>query len=218
MYLPYISADKQRVLGHYKVAQRSGSLAATIGAAGHLARIRWTDATNYCVLLRLRVGITIDGAITTATEFTLRAIIARQFTTDFTTAMTAINMSTMTNVMRSSGINAMKPSLMGNISTGGPGISTTTVMSGQTLTADAAPFAIASFQSPSTTLGAAAVTIQVGAGTPMTTLYERGADGDHPPILGQNEGIIVQPHVAGPASGTFGLYVEWSWAEVAVLP
>ncbi len=212
MITPAVYLSGSSIFGHYAVAQRSGSIAATIGAAGHLARIRWTDPTRFCVVTRIKVGISVDGAITTGTELTLRAIIARGFTVDFTTAMTAINMATVakTNAMRG-GI--MGQSLMG---TAGPGISTTTVMSGQTLTADSAPFAIATLPSltPTNATGTA-VLIPVGFATPMVTLYEWTGMGSHPVVLGQNEGVIIQPHVAGPASGTFGLYTQWEWAEVA---
>lgn len=206
MYIPYVSGNQ--ILGHYAVAQRSGELAATIGALGHLARIRWTDTAASCVLNRISVGLTVSAAVTTAVEMNLRAIIVRQFTVDFTTAMTAISMVGVgnTNKMRS----WMGSSRMG---TAGPGISTTAVLSGQTLTADAAPFAMATFTNPSTTLGVTAVTNQVGAGVPMTVLYERTAEGQHPVVLSANEGVVIQPVTAGPASGTFALYVQWEWSE-----
>lgn len=217
-YLPYISADRQTVRGHYKVAQRSGEIAATLGAAGHLARIRWapTQLNAFCVLQKLRVGISYSGAVTTAVEMTLRAIIVRQFTVDFTTAMTAINMATtaagLTNAMRVGATPAMGGSLMG---ASGPGICTTAVLSGQTLTVDAAPFAITPIPTllPTNSTGTA-VALPVGTASNMITLYERGADGDHPPVLGLNEGIVVQSHLAGPGSGTFAVYAEWHWAEV----
>lgn len=221
MYLPYISADKQTVLGHYSLGQRSGEIVATPAAGVHLARIRWapTLSNTFCVLLRLRVGLTVSAAITTAVETAFKAIIARSFTVDFTAAMTAINLATTanTNKMRSAGVNAMGNSQMG---ASGPGIVTTVAagMTGQTMTVDAAPFAICSMPNPSSTLGAAAVTNQVGAGVPMTTLYERGADGFHPVILANNEGVIVQNQLAMHATGTVGFYCEWTWAEVAVLP
>lgn len=210
--LPYKFSNSAVVLGHYKVAQRSGSIAATIGALGHLASIRWAPTTQTnanLVLTRLRCGITVDGAITTATEMTLRAIIARNFTVEFTTASTAISLVAGANRMDSG---RMATSLMGAT---GPRISTTTVMSGQTFAADAAPFAMATLPclTPTNSTGTA-VAVPVGFATPMVTLYEWTGLGDHPPTLNNAEGIIVQPVVAGPASGTFALYTEWSWAEV----
>ena len=203
-----------RILGHYAVAQRSGELAATIGALGHLASVRWSDATAYMVLLRLKVGWSVSGAITTAVEMNMRAIIARGFSVDFTTAATAINLATVpkTNAMRQS----MGSSLMG---VNGPRIATTVVQSGQTLTVDNAPFAMhvwPSIVAVDATAAAATVTQAVGVAGMMATLYEYTALAQHPVVLGFNEGVIVQPVTAGPATGTFAIYTQWEWAEVEV--
>lgn len=199
--------------GHYKVYHKSGTVAATIGAAGHLARIRWTDPTLLLALLKIRVGITINGAVTTATQFALQAVIVRGFSVDFTTAITNTSLAAVggTNQARTSG--GMKASRMG---TAGPGICTTTVMSGQTLTADAAPFAGATLPGivPVTATGTA-VALPVGFGTTMHELYKADfGSGEHPITLSQNEGVVIQPSIAGPADGTFVLHVEWTWAEV----
>ena len=208
-YLPY--ATPARVLGHYAVAQKSGSIVnSTLLAAGHLARIRWTDSSALCVLMRIKVGITIVGAVTIALEQAFRAIVVRGFTVDFTTAATNANMTAISNTgeMRQS----MNPSLMG---IAGPGICTTVVMSGQTLTADSDPFCISPVPGlMATNSGAAAVILPVGFASPMITLYEWTALGQHPVVLAQNEGVVVQNHLAGAASGTFILYVQWEWAEV----
>lgn len=207
--LEYVSGGT--VLGHYSVAQRSGSIVgSTVSALDHHAALRWTDATHFLVLERLRVGLTWVSATTTSTEFAYRAIIVRNFSVDYTTARTAINMTTIagSNAMRKT----MGTSLLGTV---GPQICTTLTMSGQTLTADTAPFAIASLPPPSPTLGASAVTIQVGAAVPMVTLYEYTSPAQHPVILSYQEGVVVQPVLAGPGSGTYGLYCEWTWAEVS---
>ena len=81
---PLEYARDGRILGHYAVAQRSGELAATIGALGHLASIRWAADDAYLVLMRLRVGWSLSAAVTVAVEMNLRAIIARGFSVDFT--------------------------------------------------------------------------------------------------------------------------------------
>lgn len=201
-----------RILGHYAIAQRSGELVATIGALGHLASVRWAIDDAYFVLLRLRVGWSISAAVTTAVEMNLRAIIARAFSVDFTTAITTINMVTIpsTNAMRRS----MGSSLMG---TAGPRISTTTVQSGQTLTADNAPIAMVVWPSryPTNSTGTA-VAQAVGDAGMMQTLYECTSPFQHPVVLSNNEGIVVQPVTAGPATGTFAIYTQWEWAEVEV--
>ena len=215
-YLPYISADRQTVLGHYGVAQTSGAIAATPTALDPHASVRWAPANvnAFFVLLRLRVGFGVISAITTAVRTAYQASIARQFTVDYVTGSTAINLATTakTNAMRSQ---TMNNSLMGAL---GPRITTTGAMSGHTNTLDAAPFAITSWQNlVSTTSTGTAVALQAGSGGPMQTLYERGGDGFHPVVLGQNEGIAVQLVHTGWASGTVSLQCEWTWAEVLAL-
>ncbi len=198
------------VLGHYSVAQQSGDIAATLGAAAHVARIRWTDPTRYCVLLGIRVGWTVTAAVTVAVPMDMRAIIARGFSVDFTTNMTAISLAGVvnTNKMRAS----MGASLMG---VNGPGICTTAAMSGQTLTADAAPFAVTNWANQAS--GNAIVTQAVGVSGALQELYSlKSSDYEHPVVLTNNEGVILQPLMAGPASGTFRYYAEWKWAECVV--
>lgn len=216
--VPYIASigGQQQILGHYSVVQRSGEIAATLGAAAHLARIRWapTLSNTYLVLMRLKVGISVSTAVNVAVEMTMRAIIARQFSVDFTTNMTQINMATVkaTNAMRSTGSLGMGNSLMGSA---GPGTLTTAALSGQTMTVDNAPFAITPIPTLVGTNSTGTVTIvPIGFTSPMITLYEWTGLGQHPVVLAANEGVIVQSHLAGPASGAFGLYTQWEWAEV----
>ena len=209
---PLDYASEGRVLGHYAVAQRSGELAATIGALGHLAAIRWADSTAYCVLMRVKAGWSISAAVTTAVQMNLRAVLARAFSVDFTTAVTRASMTvpSKANAMR----NSMGSSLMG---LNGPMISTTTVMSGQTLTADTLGFGFGVWPGILSTNGTGtAVVMNLGVAGPMQTLYEYTALQQHPVVLSTNEGVIIQPITAGPASGTFAVYAQWEWAEVEV--
>lgn len=212
MYLPFVSPDRQTVLGHYKVAQVSGAIAATPTALDPHASIRWapTLSNTYLVLLRLRVGWSVISAVTTTVRMTYQASIARQFTVDYVTGSTAINMSTVarTNAMRAT---------MGNSQLGsaGPRITTTGAMSGHTNTLDNAPFAICTWPGLlSVTATGTAVAQQAGMAGQMTDLYVRGADGDHPPVLTNNEGIVVQLTHTGWATGTVSLFTQWEWAEV----
>lgn len=213
MYLPFTSADNQTILGHYGVAQLSGAIAATPTALDPHASVRWAPATvnSYFVLLRLRVGWAVISAITTAVRMSYQASIARGFTVDYVTGSTAINMATVskTNAMRSSN---MSNSLMGAT---GPRITTTGAMSGHTNTLDAAPFAITNWNVGAILTGTVSVPAGIAGNT--QTLYERGADGFHPVVLGNNEGIAVQLTHTGWASGTVSLYTEWTWAEVLAL-
>src|SRR5437016_167328 len=69
-----------KVLGHYAVGQRSGEIAATLGAAGKLASIRWAppDGTSYLVLQRIKLGLSISADVTSAAiEQAYKATIVR---------------------------------------------------------------------------------------------------------------------------------------------
>lgn len=207
--LPFKFSNGATILGQYMVAQRSGAIAATPSALDHWARIRWTPTTGNAklVLCRLRVGITVSGAVTTTVQYVLDAIIARAYTVDHSTAVTNISMVGDSGKMAKN----MGSSLMGAT---GPGICTTAPMTGQTATLDNAPFALVTLPNPSPTLGAAAVTNQVGCGTDMVDLYNWQQLGGHPPTLSNAEGIIVRTVLAGHATGTVAAHTEWTWAEV----
>ena len=199
------------ILGSYRVAQASGAVV-SIGALGHVGSIRWSDSTRYLVLMRIRAGYTITTAVTAAPQMDMRAIIARGFTVDFTTAATAIDMATIakTGAMRST----MSSSLMG---ANGPRICTTTVQSGQTMTVDAAPIAMVCWEAiHMVNATGTAVLLGVGSGGPMMDLYNCNANGEHPVVLSANEGVILQPVTAGPTTGTMKYYFEWTWSEVHV--
>ena len=208
--LPYKFSNGAVVLGHYKVAQRSGAIAATPTALDHWARIRWVPSTSNakCVLTRLRVGLSVSGAITTLVQQVLTATIARSYTVDHDTAITNISMAGEGGKMDKQ----MSTSLMGAT---GPGICTTAPMTGQTATLDAAPFALQNCPLiTAVTATGTAIAGPVGVATPMSDLYCWEGLGDHPPTLSTAEGIIVRTVLTGHATGTMVLTTEWSWAEV----
>ncbi len=200
-------------LGHYATAQRSGTIANSIaaGSTNFLASVRWSDATRFMVLMRVKIAIGIVAANTTSTQWAFQAMVVRGFSVDFTvgTALSMVGV-TNTNKMRAS----MGASLMG---ASGPRIATTGVQTGQTLTQDTAPIAIATLPLlVASTATGTAVALGVGVGSPMTTLYEWTGLGQHPLVLAANEGVVIQPAVATPSDGSFTLTTQWEWAEVAV--
>ena len=211
--VPYVGTGNQSqiILGHYGVSQLSGAIAATPTALDPHASIRWAPSVSsyLLTLMRLKVGFGVISAITTAVRFAYQASIARNFTVDYVTGSTAINMATTayTNQMRST----MSKSQLGTL---GPRITTTGAISGHTNALDAAPFAITTWQSlVSCTSTGTAVALQAGAAGNMQTLYEWTALGQHPVVLSNNEGIAVQLTHTGWASGTVSLYTQWEWAE-----
>jgi hypothetical protein len=212
--VPYIGtgSNSQVVLGHYGVAQKSGA-SVSIAAAGILASIRWapTVSTYFCIPMRIKAGWIVTAQITTATPMDLSAIVHRGFTTDFTTASTAISLSSNTNFMRSG---FMRPSLMG---ANGPRICTTAVMSGNVSTADAAPFAITVWPGVvSTNATGTVATVVLGMAGAMQTVYEWTALGQHPLVLSNNEGVILEEFTAGTTGGSVAWYDQWEWAETLV--
>ena len=71
--------------------------------------------------------------------------------------------------------------------------------------------------------GRAIVEADSAAGTPIelplvndpTLLFEPDiASGEHPLVLGQNEGFVLRNRAVWPAAGTGIIQVEVSWAEV----
>jgi len=209
---PLEYAGKGRVNGHYAVAQTSGAIAATPTALDVHASIRWAASTAYLVLMRIKCGWGVISAVTTAVRMAYQASIVRNFTVDYVTGSTAINMATIakTGAMRSS----MGQSLLG---TAGPRITTTGAMTGQTGILDAAPFASTNWPGIlSSNATGTAVLMGLGFSGNMQTLYECTGNGQHPVVLAENEGVAVQLVHTGWATGTLGFNCVWEWAEVEV--
>lgn len=209
-YLPFVSADRQTVLGHYGCVQLSGAIAATPTALDVHASVRWApggNANSYFVLLRLRLGWQCISAITTAVRMSYQASIVRALTVDYVTGSTAASMAS-SGKMRSS----MGTSLLGAL---GPRVTTTGAMTGSTGTVDAFPFATTTWPSIlATNSTGTAVALPAGMAGAMQDVYVRGPDGSHPPVLANNEGIQVALTHTGWATGTVSLLTEWTWAEV----
>lgn len=187
-------------LGHYAVAVTL-AIPVSASANGHRFAFRWTDATRLAVITRIRIW-DLQLAAATATIYQgWQGFIARSFTTAHTTNATALTIT---------GNNMKKRTSMGTTLVGSITNSTNVAagMTGQVATLDTSPFM---------ELG----TVQTIT-TPNTTLWstERDfgvADGAHPPVLAQNEGIIiVGPSIVSGAAGTQQLGIEFSWAEVSV--
>ena len=208
--LPYKFANNSIVLGHYKTAQVSGAIAATPTALDDWARVRWvpSQAGAKLVLCRLRAGLSVSGAITTAIQFTLDAIIARGYSVDHDTACTKLNLAGGGGRMQAS----MPPSQMGS---SGPGIATTAPCTGETASLDSEAFAIEDFPLiTAVTATGTAIALPVGAQSGMKDLYRWSSGGEHPPVLSSSEGILVRCRLTGHATGTLALRVIWEWAEV----
>jgi hypothetical protein len=196
MYVSHKPTD-MGALGHYRAGLQSGLITGTAVAAGSpLFSLRWTDATRFLVLQRLRAYYNETTGFTAAQELGLNAFIARAFTAS-DSAGTAITLTGNNQKQRTS----MGTSLVADMR-----IAATTLLTAGTRTLDAQAFA-----STSDTVGTAV------APTNVLQPFEYFADmarGEYPIVLATNEGIVITNTIVFPAAGAARLVVELNWAEV----
>lgn len=189
-------------LGHYSISAETTAMAAGLAANSEILQIRWTDATRLCLIQK----ITIEGIYAT-TAFAVGAIrftatIARSFSAAGTGG-TALTLTGNTNKMRTS----MGTTLMGEIR-----VATTAALGAGTKTLDTN--FIGAINSHSSAGTGAATPIIGSIFLPSYDLFEQdSADGEHPAVLAQNEGLIVRATV--PATGVWTASIRVKWAEVA---
>lgn len=191
--VPYTSG--QTIQGHYSCAQKSGN-AVSIAAAGNIASLRYTGS-GYLTLMRLRVGYSVQAAITACPQFDFKALRVTAFTAD--TDGTAGAPCKMRSIM--------------SASAAVPRICTTAAMSTGTTTTDGV-FAAAPVQGiVATNATGTVVTMSIGVIAPMTTLYEWTGLGQHPVVCAANEGVLLQLFTANNTTGAVNYYVQWEWSE-----
>jgi hypothetical protein len=194
-----------RLLGHYRLAARSGVLTGTgIVAGAPLFSFRWTDATALAILTRLEARYVPTAAFTAAQELGLDAILASAWSAADSSG-TAVLPGTGGRMRRS----GMGTSLVGDVRIAG-----TTLLTAGTRTLDAQPIAVGG--GLVNDVNDAAETEYVNPSGPYGFVLEANpARGEHPIVLAANEGLIVRNTVVFPAAGTATLLVSLAWAEVA---
>jgi len=185
--------------GHYYVSNVH-AIPVSANANGHRFAMRNTHATKLVVITFIRL-FDLQLAAATATIYQgWQVFIARSFTTFHTTSVTSFTLTGSNQKKRTS------MATVGAVGNAGHSAAVAAGMTGQGLTADAAPLL---------ELG----TIQTIT-TPNTTMWlvERDfnvADGGHPVVLAQNEGLIITgPTIVSGAAGTSQLGYTVGWAEV----
>jgi len=183
-------------LGHYRLAT-TVPLVVTQAANGTLFSFRWGDATRFCVVQKIRLGI-LQTAAATATLFErYQVFIARGFTVSDSvgTALTLTGNSfkKRTNMGTTLVTDIRKSAVAAGLTVG-------------TRTLDADPVLELEHAHMITTANINVVEKQ---------LDTDAGDGVHPWVLAQNEGFIVRgPTTVFGAAGTADLLVEVAWAEV----
>lgn len=197
-------------LGHYRIQTMTGTLAAALAAgtssAGHVFAFRWADATRFAIVTKLKtrfLPLTPFTAATLTDHTSFDAFIARSYTVAHSGG-TAVTPTSNNAKMRTS----MGASLVNDIR-----ISTTAALTNGTETFDAFPFAQSLRKGNRINPAAATEEVIMPTFDGMDLDFSMG-DGDHPIVLGQNEGIIIRNRTVWPAAGTGILTVLIAWAEV----
>jgi hypothetical protein len=196
------------LLGFYRTTFITGA-SVSIGAAGILAYLRWSDASRYLALLRVQASLAISGAITAVTVADCAAYISRG-SSAAGSGGASVTLTGQNNKLRGN----MGSSLVTDARVGTTGALTRPTGG----TADANPIGAAAFPllipvsaTGTATLGA------VGMATPPVDLYKWDVSASHPVILspGAGETIEIQEVTAGPVTGSLKWYFTFEWAELA---
>lgn len=193
-------------LGIYQISAVTGTLAAALAAGAVIFSARWGDATRLAIILNLKIRflpLTPFTAATLTDHTSFNAFIGRSFTASHTGG-TGLTLTGNNNKMRTS----MGSSLFTDIR-----IATTAALGGGTVTNDAQPF-MQSLRKGNRVNPAAATEETIQPTTDGADMEQDVASGWHPPVLAQNEGIVITNRTVWPAAGTGIAKIEMAWAEV----
>jgi hypothetical protein len=186
-----------KYLGHYSVIAVSAAIAPAANAAIFAAR--WTDPTNFAVILRMRAFVTVVTAVTAQRNDPIVVNFARAYTARDATNATVVNISGQNQKRRSY---PMATSLFGNIDIANAAAGLT----GGTKTVDANPHGAVG-------IGGSGL---VGLGTNGGgELFNSENNYLHPLTLSAQEGVLINWGPTALATGTVTVTVEMAWAEVA---
>jgi len=194
--IPYVANG--RTGGHFSVGFLSGTIAGpvTAGATGQVISIRWQHTDLKFIPLRLSLDV-LCSAFSSGVSLDFAAYIARAFTTN------ASGGTQITAPTKGSSV-----SMAGSIftSNGDFRVSSTTNLTAGTQSLDANPIGTA--WAPFTAVEQAA----------KFDLYTVADFGQHPVVLGNNEGLIVRLETANlAASNSIKIRGRLEWAETAAL-
>lgn len=185
--------DDYGSLGIYNKAMTSGTMAAGLAVAANIYQFRWSNATNLCIIRKIRISAGNAGTGFTAGAGIFNLFPARSFTANGSGG-TAGTLTGNNGKLRTS---------MGTMLVGDVRISSTAALTAGTWTLDTDPIA------------AVTTGVQATAGVqilPPTDLFYH-ADNEMPFVLAQNEGFTIQATV--PATGTWTFSVQTEWEELA---
>lgn len=192
-------------LGFYRVAGATGTTV-SIGAAGILSYLRWSDTSRFLALLRVQVGAYIAATITTAAAVDCALTVSRG-STAAGSGGAALAVSAGMQKMRKS----MGDSLVTDCR-----IATTAALTRPTGgVLDTNPMIVLPMKASFNIQNPGTATFVNGHVDSLVDIY-RWDPVDHPLILHPGDTAEVQEFTAGPTTGGIRWYVNYSFAELAV--
>jgi hypothetical protein len=182
-------------LGIYSLAASNGAsaMAAGLAAASPIYSFRWGNA-NLALVKRVTLSVGAGATAFTAGAATFNMIAARSFTASDTGGV---------SILPSGNQNKQRTGLMGTTLLTDARISQTATLTAGTRTKDAQALASLVAGGPAT------------AGTQILLPYPifDQRPGEHPLVLAQNEGFVIEATV--PATGVWFFGVKVDWVEIA---
>lgn len=203
--LSSLASSPKNALGQYRIGVSSGLITgAAIVAGAPLFSARWGSTTRLAVITRLSAYYVVTTAFTGVQELGLEAVLARGFTAS-DSGGTALTLTTNNAKMRTSQDTSSFTDIR---------IAAATLLTAGTRTLDTQ--AIEGFSGISHDPNAAAGTAQIVAQPWLGFDWmATPANGEHPIVLAQDEGVVVRNTIAFPAAGAVRLWVKMAWAEVS---
>lgn len=188
-------------LGQYCYGGLTGILPAALAANAEIFQFRWSDASRFAVIRKIRLSACVSTTFFAAGVPVQIGLIK---STGWTVAGTGGTGVTPDTTMKKR--TSMASTLL---AAGDMRIATTAALGAGTKTLEANYLAMLAGAGPVT----GSLDGQIIA--PGTLLWQsETGDGEYPLVLGQNEGLSIQS-IAVPATGTWTAAIEIHWAEVA---
>lgn len=188
-------------LGHYSYGGFTGIIPAALAANSEIFQFRWSDATRYAVVRKVKISACVTTTFFAAGVPVQIDLIKSTGWTVAGTGGTAITFAALCKKRTS-----MSSSLMAS---GDMRIATTDALGAGTKTLET--YALSAVAAP----GPITASLNGQIIQPGTILWQNEiGDGEHPLILAANEGFSIRS-VAVPATGTWQAAVEVQWAEVS---
>ena len=187
-------------LGHYRYGGFTGILPAALTANSEIFQFRWTDATRFAVIQKIKISAVVSTTFFAAGVPVQIDLVKATGWSGQGTGGTSVAPAALLKDRTSMGSSL--------VASGDIRIATTAALGAGTKTLETLSMAAIAAPGPIT----ASLNGQIIP--PGTVLYEPDlGDGEHPLVFAQNEGFVIRS-VAVPATGTWTVAIHLDWAEV----